>query len=202
MLDHAETMGLPSQERDDDNDNDNGEDGEPADDDDEDDEKSDNNSNGIDNADGDEGAPSQENDTEGEPGAPTEAFMPHWGRSTRALHKDAKNPSVSGRCLAGFPDFLYCRSASGLDFGGIGEGKTPWGVPDYVLKTLFTKEVAPNGQIKWNSSGIIHDIIRQVSRIQFRLKIPVVLTNEFIVRFGASLIRSLHNGASSPTEVK
>ena len=98
-------------------------------------------------------------------GVPANAFFPRWGRSTRALHKDLhrnQGQKTSTRGLAGFPDFLYCRSPSGLDYGAIGKGKTRWAVPDQVFEQFCTYGFAPNGIVNWGYSTTANTVLRQV----------------------------------------
>lgn len=99
-------------------------------------------------------------------GAPPAAFMPFWGRSTYAAHKNAKKMALAHHKggLAGFPDFLMMGSGSHQDHGGIGEGKTSWGVSNDVLQNdLFDKSMAPKGKFLWTSKGQMPNLVRQVS---------------------------------------
>lgn len=118
--------------------------------------------------DNDDGKTHPSNAANSSRGAPPGAFMPFWGRSTHAAHKHAgkKFPAHHKGGLAGFPDYLFIASASHQDHGGIGEGKTSWGVPDDLLEErLFDSYLAPYGTFKWSDKSQAAKVVRQVSQL-------------------------------------
>lgn len=98
-------------------------------------------------------------------GAPESAFMPYWGRSTYATHKDSRKDPVPGKkkagsaSPAGYPDFLYFLSASFGDYGCLGEVKTPWAINDDTIQVMYEQAQ----DFTWKEKSIQCEVWRQVS---------------------------------------